>query len=81
MDSCTCMVESLCCSPETITMLLINYTLKPKKKKTKNPQRDFPDSPHRKTLCFLCRGHRLNPGRGTKTHKPHGVPKNILKYH
>ena len=26
MDTCTCMAESLCCSPETITTLLISYT-------------------------------------------------------
>ena len=38
MDTCICMVESLCCSPETITTLLIGYTpiqnkkLKKKKK-------------------------------------------------
>ena len=27
MDTCTCMAESLHCSPETITTLLIGYTL------------------------------------------------------
>ena len=27
MDSCICMVESLCCLPETITTLLIGYIL------------------------------------------------------
>ena len=26
MDTCTCMAESLCCSPETITTLLIGCT-------------------------------------------------------
>ena len=26
MDTCICMVESLCCSSETITILLIGYT-------------------------------------------------------
>ena len=26
MDTCICMAESLCCSPETITRLLISYT-------------------------------------------------------
>ena len=26
MDTCVCMVESLCCSPETITTLLTSYT-------------------------------------------------------
>ena len=39
MTSCLCMVESLCCSPKTITTLLIGYTpirnekFKKKKKK------------------------------------------------
>ena len=27
MDTCVCMAESLCCSPEPITTLLISYTL------------------------------------------------------
>ena len=26
MDTCICMAESLCCSPETTTTLLIGYT-------------------------------------------------------
>ena len=26
MDTCICMAKSLCCSPETITTLLISYT-------------------------------------------------------
>ena len=38
MNTCICMAESLCCSPETITTLLIGYTpiknKKLKKKKT-----------------------------------------------
>ena len=32
MDTCTCMAESLHCSPETTTTLLISYTLTQKKK-------------------------------------------------
>ena len=32
MDTCTCMAESLCCSPETITTLLIGCTPKQNKK-------------------------------------------------
>ena len=32
MDTCVCMAESLCCSPETITTLLIDYTPKQNKK-------------------------------------------------
>ena len=27
MDTCICMIESLCCSPETITTFLIGYTV------------------------------------------------------
>ena len=26
VDTCRCMAESLCCPPETITILLISYT-------------------------------------------------------
>ena len=32
METCICVAESLCCSPETITILLISYTLIQKKK-------------------------------------------------
>ena len=32
-DTCTCITESLCCTPETKTTLLINYTPKRKIKK------------------------------------------------
>ena len=35
MDTCTCMVESLRCSPETITALLTGYTPNTKKKSQK----------------------------------------------
>ena len=37
-DSCICMAESLQCSPETITTLLIGYTLIQNKKQIKNRQ-------------------------------------------
>ena len=30
METCICMADSLCCSPETITILLIGYTPKQK---------------------------------------------------
>ena len=34
MDMCMCMTDSLCCTPETNTTLLVNYTpIKLKKKK------------------------------------------------
>ena len=35
-DMYICMAEALCCSPETITILLISYTLIQKKKFKKN---------------------------------------------
>ena len=77
------MAESLCCSPETVTTLLISYTLIPKKKlKKKKPQRDFPDSPVVRHPSSASYAEDTGPisGRGTETHKPHGRPKNILKY-
>ena len=36
MDTCICMAESLCCAPETITTLIISYTLLQNKKVLKN---------------------------------------------
>ena len=37
MDTCMCTAESLCCPPETITILLIDYTpIQTKKLKKKN---------------------------------------------
>jgi hypothetical protein len=37
MDTCICVAESLCCSPETITTLLIRYTpIQSKKFKNNN---------------------------------------------
>ena len=40
MNTCTCMVESLCfCPPKTITTLLISYT----------PTQKFPKKPNKKT--------------------------------
>ena len=38
MDTCVCMAESLCCSPETVTTLLIGYIpIQNNKLKNKNP--------------------------------------------
>ena len=37
MDTCVCMAESLCSSPETITTLLIGYTPIQKNKKKQPP--------------------------------------------
>ena len=44
MDTCVCMAESLCCSPEIITTLLIGYMpykIKSFFKKKKNPEAFF----------------------------------------
>ena len=39
MGTCTCMAESLCCSPETTTTLLIDYSpIQTKKFKLKKPK-------------------------------------------
>ena len=37
--------------------------------------RDFPGDPVIKTLSFHCKGHRFNPGRGTKIPTCRGVGK------
>ena len=47
---------------------------RPKKKKN-SMDRDFPGGPVIKTLSFHCRGHRFNPGRGTKIPTCCGVGK------
>ena len=39
MDTCICMIESLHCSPETITTLLISYTPKQNKKLKNNAKK------------------------------------------
>ena len=36
VEACICVAESLCCLPETITTLLIGYTLIQKKRKNQN---------------------------------------------
>ena len=33
MDTCMCLAESVCCPPETVTTLLIDYNIKEKVKK------------------------------------------------
>ena len=46
-----------------------------KKKKKNSMDRDFHGGPVIKTLSFHCRGHRFNPGRGTKIPTCCGVGK------
>ena len=41
VDTCVCMAEAPCCSPETITTLLIIYTPIQNKKKIKRKQAKF----------------------------------------
>ena len=50
-DTRTCMAESLCCSPETITTLLIGCT--PKQTNKKSLQRVFDHHPNT-TIFFRC---------------------------
>ena len=59
MDTCLCMAESLCCSPETVT-LSIDYTPIQNKK-----LREFPGSPMAQTLSSQCRGPGFNPWLGS----------------
>ena len=45
MNTCICMAESLCCSPETITTLLISYTpMQSKKLKNKIKKSEMENS-------------------------------------
>ena len=55
MDPCTCMAESLYCSPEVITMLLIGYTPKQNKKFKKK---------------MLGKSHMLNSYRNVELEDP-----------
>ena len=50
MDTRTCMVESLRCSPETITTLLISYTEIQKKKFKKKKKKVGKELVHPKRL-------------------------------
>ena len=55
---CICMAESLLCSPETVTILLICYTSTQNKK----------DKTKKKTTCASsARGVSSNPGWGIKS--------------
>ena len=62
MDTWTCMVESLCCSPETITTLLISYTPirnKMFKKQNKMQKKFLMSSRKNKTLVCNTGSHTL----------------------
>ena len=62
MDTWTCMVESLCCSPETITTLLISYTPirnKMFKKQNKMQKKILMSSRKNKTLVYNTGSHTL----------------------
>ena len=51
-DICVCMAESLCCPPETITMLLISYTPIQNKKFYHLSQQGSPQSKKLKKNCL-----------------------------
>jgi len=73
MDTCVCMAESLCCSPETVTTLLTGYIpIQNNKLKKKNPfplmklaQSAIPASSRIFNLLFL---------HGQRTSKSHYFP-------
>ena len=56
MDTCICIAESLCCSPDTITTMLIGYTSIQNKKLKKNKidNRQIPTEQHRELCSMLC---------------------------
>ena len=66
MDTCMCMAESLCCSPETITTLLIGYIpIQNKKlqKKKKKVSQNWKLKQHRFTLSLSWRLEVQGAGR------------------
>ena len=67
MDTCICMAESLCCSPETITTLLIIYTPK-QSKKLKEITMKCHLTPVR--MASLKSLQRTNAGEGIEKREP-----------
>ena len=68
MYTCTCMAESLRCSPETITALLIGYTPIHKKIQT----------PPKKRIWCQGRGHLFPVREAPKISKCHKIQKTLL---
>ena len=63
MDTCMCTAESLCCPPETITILLIDYTPIQTKKLKKKKTQGLPTNPggwkgQERTLPLSCQRER-----------------------
>ena len=56
MDTRLCVAEFLCCSPETITVLLIGYIPTQKEKKKKEPVLKTPEEQ-------TCSNFQANPGK------------------
>lgn len=74
MDTCTCMVESLRCSPETITALLTGYTPNTKKKvKKKN------SDPKKEKNLLPRKGPSLPCQRGSQNVKVSQNMDNMIK--
>ena len=69
MDTCTCMVESLRCSPETITALLTGYTPSTKKKKSKKKIQ----TQKKRRICCQGRGHLFPVSEAPKMSKCHKI--------
>ena len=64
-NTCLCTAESLSCSPETITALLIDYTsIQNKMFEKKKRKRDFPGASGAKTPYSQFRGPRSDPLSG-----------------
>ena len=70
INTCICMAEPLCCSPETITTLLISYTPTPKKS-SKIKKKTHSGKKKKKNLPCNVGNSGLIPGWGTKI--PHAV--------
>ena len=60
MDTCICMAESLHCSPETLTTLLISYTPRQTKKLKKKKKDMFYQGPAHLLMTFSKISHLVH---------------------
>ena len=58
MDMCMCMTDSLCCTPETNTTLLVNYTPIKLKKKKANPEANHKGKKRKNIHASACFPHK-----------------------
>ena len=65
MDVCICMAESLCCSPETITTLLISYIPIQNKKFKKKENETLPLGLGKVSRSWTGKRLRSFPAGGT----------------